>query len=214
MNGPKITNQNNNWYRLVVKPSLDRLVALIALIMLSPLFFIIIILLFLFQDGHVFFTQTRPGKNEKLFLLIKFKTMNEKRNSNGELLSDMERLTSIGKFIRKTSMDELPQLINVLNGEMSFVGPRPLLVEYLPLYNEQQRKRHQVTPGISGWAQVNGRNAIDWNTKFILDVWYVENQSFWVDIKIIFRTLLKVIKSDGITSRTSATMEKFMGNDK
>ncbi|MBI3217908.1 MAG: sugar transferase [Bacteroidetes bacterium] len=210
------TNPNlkaSTWYGDWLKPILDRLVALFALIVISPVFLMIVILLFVFQDGHVWFTQMRPGKNERLFRLIKFKTMNERRNSRGELLSDVERLTKIGKFIRKTSLDELPQLINVIKGEMSFVGPRPLLVEYLPLYNEQQKKRHGVTPGITGWAQVNGRNAIDWQTKFKLDVWYVDNQSFWVDIKIMFRTLLKVVKSEGINSSTAATMERFTGND-
>ncbi len=202
------------WYRDLMKPTIDRLIAFFALVLLSPLLIFIALLLFIFQDGHVWFTQIRPGKNEKLFLLIKFKTMNEKRNNQGELLTDEERLTKIGKFIRKASIDELPQLVNVLKGEMSIVGPRPLLVEYLSLYNEQQKKRHWVAPGITGWAQVNGRNAIDWHTKFTLDIWYVENQSFWLDIKILFLTLLKVIKSEGINSSTAATMERFMGNDK
>ncbi len=213
MNNSNPDSREMKWYRDWLKPSLDRMVGLVALLLLSPLFLVIVILLFLFQDGHVWFTQIRPGKNERLFRLIKFKTMNERRDSNGELLSDVERLTKIGKFIRKTSLDEIPQLINVVKGEMSFVGPRPLLVEYLSLYNEQQKKRHWVTPGITGWAQVNGRNAIDWQTKFKLDAWYVENQSFWLDIKIMFRTLLKVVKSEGINSPTAATMERFRGND-
>lgn len=208
-----IDSASNKFYRLCVKPFLDRFAALIALILLSPLFLAMIVLLFFFQDGHVWFTQVRPGKKERFFRLIKFKTMNEKRDHQGELLKDSDRLTKIGKFIRKTSLDELPQLFNVVMGNMSFVGPRPLLVEYLELYNEEQKKRHWVTPGITGWAQVNGRNAIDWQTKFKLDVWYVENQSFWVDMKIMFRTMMKVIKSEGVNSPTAATMERFRGNE-
>jgi lipopolysaccharide/colanic/teichoic acid biosynthesis glycosyltransferase len=163
--------------------------------------------------GNPFFIQIRPGKNEKHFRLIKFKTMTDERDDNGELLPDQERLTKTGKFIRKTSLDELPQLFNVVKGDMSFVGPRPLLVEYLPLYNEEQRKRHLVKPGITGWAQVNGRNAISWPDKFKLDVWYVENQSFWLDLKILWMTFIKVLKAEGISGRDSVTMEKFKGNE-
>jgi undecaprenyl phosphate N,N'-diacetylbacillosamine 1-phosphate transferase len=161
--------------------------------------------------GKVWFTQMRPGKNGKLFLLIKFKTMSDARDDRGELLPDEERLHGVGKFIRKTSLDEIPQLINVLKGDMSIVGPRPLLVEYLPLYSEEQRSRHDVKPGITGWAQVNGRNTISWEQKFAYDVWYVKHQSFWLDMKILVLTVLKVFKAEGISSATSVTMEKFSG---
>lgn len=164
------------------------------------------------NNGKVWFTQLRPGRNEQIFKVIKFRTMTEARDHQGNLLPDEERLTRLGKFIRKTSLDELPQLINVVKGEMSIVGPRPLLVEYLPLYDGKQKRRHEVTPGITGWAQVNGRNAISWQQKFSLDVWYVEHQSFWLDIKILFLTIMKVVKSEGISSETSVTMEKFRGN--
>jgi lipopolysaccharide/colanic/teichoic acid biosynthesis glycosyltransferase len=174
--------------------------------------FIIIILLY-FKNGasEVFFMQYRPGRNEKLFRLIKFKTMNNKCDASGNLLPDAERLTAIGSFIRKTSLDELPQLWNVLKGDMSLVGPRPLLVEYLPLYNEHQKRRHEVKPGITGWAQVNGRNAISWQEKFDLDVWYVDHCSFSLDMKILWLTILKVFKREGINQAGQATVEKFNG---
>ena len=156
--------------------------------------------------------EVRPGKNAQVFKVIKFKTMNDKKDEEGNLLQDAERLTPVGKFVRKTSLDEIPQLINVLKGDMSLVGPRPLLMEYLPLYNKEQARRHEVCPGITGWAQVNGRNAISWLQKFEYDVWYVDHISFLLDVKILWMTIIKVFKSEGISSTTSATMEKFIGN--
>jgi len=164
------------------------------------------------QGAGVFFTQKRPGKNEKMFRLIKFKTMTDEKDKDGNLLSDAQRLTKIGKFIRSTSLDEIPQLINVLNGDMSLIGPRPLLVQYLPLYNSVQARRHEVRPGITGWAQVKGRNAISWEQKFNHDVWYVDNISFSIDIKIIFMTILKVLKHEGIKQNENVTMQSFKGN--
>lgn len=196
----------------VAKPFFDWLFALIGLVISLPITLIITILLYVANDGKPFFFQLRPGKNERIFKLVKFKTMNDKQDIAGNLLPDEQRLTSIGKFVRKTSLDELPQLINVLLGHMSLVGPRPLLVNYLPLYNAHQRHRHDVKPGITGWAQVNGRNAISWQQKFNFDVWYVENQSFGLDCKILLLTVLKVFKSEGISSATAATMEMFRGN--
>jgi undecaprenyl phosphate N,N'-diacetylbacillosamine 1-phosphate transferase len=199
-------------YSTLIKPFFDKLSALIVLLISSPVLLLVVLLLATANRGKVWFVQPRPGKGEKIFYVIKFKTMNDARNEKGELLSDEERLTWIGNLVRKTSLDELPQLINVLKGDMSLVGPRPLLVEYLPLYNEVQRKRHDVTPGITGWAQVNGRNAISWEQKFEYDVWYVAHQSFWLDVKILFLTVFKVFKAEGISSATSMTMEKFKGN--
>jgi undecaprenyl phosphate N,N'-diacetylbacillosamine 1-phosphate transferase len=199
-------------YRLVFKKIIDYSVALCALIILLPVLIIITILLYFLNHGKPFFTQLRPGKNNEIFRLIKFKTMNDKVGIDGVLLSDSERITKIGKFVRKTSLDELPQLVNVIKGDMSLIGPRPLLIEYLPLYNETQKRRHEVRPGITGWAQVNGRNAISWTQKFDYDVWYVDNQTFWLDIKILFLTVLKVFKSEGISSNASVTMEAFTGN--
>jgi lipopolysaccharide/colanic/teichoic acid biosynthesis glycosyltransferase len=169
------------------------------------------ILLFFFNNGKPFFVQERPGKNERLFRIIKFKTMNDKKDIKGSLLSDAERLTPIGKFVRKTSLDEIPQLINVIKGDMSLIGPRPLLVEYLPLYNTEQKRRHEVHPGITGWAQVNGRNAITWEEKFQYDIWYMEHLTLYLDIKIFFLTLKKVFVREGINSTDSVTMEKFQG---
>ena len=164
------------------------------------------------NKGTPFFFQKRPGKDERIFTIIKFKTMNDRKDPQGNLLPDAERLTPVGKVVRKTSLDELPQLINVLKGDMSLVGPRPLHVRYLPLYNKFQHRRHEVRPGITGWAQVNGRNAIGWDEKFAYDVWYVDHQSFWLDLKILWLTVLKVVRSEGISSATSATMEEFRGN--
>ncbi len=198
-------------YLRFIKPLGDFTVALLILVVTSPIILVVLLLLTIANDGKPFFFQLRPGKDEKIFRLFKFKTMNDKRNEKGDLLSDEERLTNIGKFVRKYSLDELPQLLNVIKGDMSIVGPRPLLVEYLPLYNEQQRKRHTTKPGITGYAQVNGRNAIGWVKKFEYDVWYIENISFALDIKILFLTIKKVVRSEGISSSTNATMEKFTG---
>lgn len=198
-------------YLRFIKPLGDFTIALLILVVTSPIILVVLLLLTIVNDGKPFFFQLRPGKDEKIFKLFKFKTMNDKQNEKGDLLSDEERLTNIGKFVRKYSLDELPQLLNVIKGDMSIVGPRPLLVEYLPLYNEQQRKRHTTKPGITGYAQVNGRNAIGWVKKFEYDVWYVENISFALDIKILFLTIKKVVRSEGISSSTNATMEKFTG---
>ena len=185
-------------YKTIFKPFLDFLISLIILIAISPLFLIITVVLMFYYKGNPFFTQERPGKNEKIFKIIKFKTMNDDRGSNGNLLSDSERLNSIGHYLRKYSLDELPQLINVLKNDMSLIGPRPLLVEYLAFYDEIQKCRHNVRPGITGWAQVNGRNAISWKKKFDYDIFYVNNLSIMLDIKIIKLTILKVIKKEGI----------------
>lgn len=198
-------------YRRVIKHSLDLLIATIAFILLLPVFLIVLLLLIIFV-GNPFFIQDRPGKNGVIFKIIKFRTMTNARNANGELLPDEKRLIGVGKIVRRLSLDEIPQLLNVIKGDMSLVGPRPLLVEYLPLYSDVQKKRHDVRPGITGWAQVNGRNAISWPEKFKLDVWYVDNMSFRLDLKIIAMTILKVFRPKGISSATSATMEKFKGN--
>jgi len=170
------------------------------------------VLLSFANKGKPFFFQIRPGKNEKLFKIIKFKTMNDAKDEQGNLLEDAKRLTLVGNFVRKTSLDELPQLINVLKGDMSLIGPRPLLVEYLELYNEEQKQRHLIRPGITGWAQVHGRNKITWNQKFKYDIWYVENCSFWLDVKIIIKTIKKVIKSEGVNAGENMTMNRFKGN--
>jgi lipopolysaccharide/colanic/teichoic acid biosynthesis glycosyltransferase len=199
-------------YRLVIKSIIDFCVSLIVLIVLFPIIFGATVLLFIVNDGKPFFFQIRPGKNGQLFKIIKFKTMNDKKDSDGNLLPDKYRLTKIGQLVRKTSIDELPQLINVLKGDMSLIGPRPLLPEYLPLYNETQKKRHQVKPGITGWAQVNGRNAISWSQKFEYDVWYVNHVSFLLDCKIVYLTINKVFKREGITSENSVSAEAFKGN--
>jgi undecaprenyl phosphate N,N'-diacetylbacillosamine 1-phosphate transferase len=199
-------------YRVLIKPFFDAIVALTLLIILSPLLLAVIVLLFVSNGKQVWFLQDRPGKDEKIFRIIKFKTMTDERDSDGMLLPDERRLTVIGKFVRKTSFDEIPQLVNVLKGDMSIVGPRPLLVEYLSLYTKKQKRRHEVKPGITGWAQVNGRNAITWKDKFNLDVWYVEHMSFGLDIKILFLTIMKVLKAEGISSASSQTMEKFRGD--
>jgi len=197
-------------YSFFLKQILDIISALLVFTILFPVFLTIFILL-LINNGKPFFFQKRPGKNEKIFKVIKFKTMTDKKDKDGNLLPDSDRLTSIGKFVRKTSLDELPQLINVLKGDMSIVGPRPLLPEYLSIYNEDQKIRHNVKPGITGWAQVNGRNAISWTKKFEYDQWYVKNISFVLDLKILFKTVLKVIKSEGINSKNAVTTEKFTG---
>ena len=198
-------------YKTVFKPFLDFLISLIILLTISPLFLMITIVLILYYKGSPFFTQERPGKNEKIFKIIKYKTMNDKKDSNGNLLTDLERLNSIGYYLRKYSLDELPQLINVLKRDMSLIGPRPLLVEYLPFYDEIQKCRHNVRPGITGWAQVNGRNAISWEKKFEYDIFYVNNLSFLLDIKIIKLTILKVIKKEGINQNGKVNDVPFRG---
>lgn len=200
-------------YKTYVKRFIDFFLALIGLIILSPIFIVVLIGLYFVNDGKPFFFQKRPGLNEKLFNIIKFKTMNDKKDSDGILLSDAERLTKIGVFVRKTSLDEVPQLINVLKGDMSIIGPRPLLPQYLPLYNQNQKRRHDVRPGITGWAQVNGRNAISWAKKFELDIWYVENISFLTDCKVFISTFKKVFKSEGISGDGHVTAEPFNGKN-
>lgn len=200
-------------YKHFFKRFFDFFIALIGLIVLSPIFIFVTIGLYFANQGQPFFFQSRPGLNEKIFKIIKFKTMNDKKDANGNLLSDAERLTPIGAFVRKTSLDEIPQLINVLKGDMAIIGPRPLLPQYLPLYNEVQKHRHDVRPGITGWAQVNGRNTISWSKKFELDVWYVDNLSFTTDINVFFTTFKKVFKSEGISQEGQATAEIFNGNN-
>jgi len=202
-----------SFYRPYFKRIIDFVFASVGLIILSPLFLILWIWLSMANKGAgAFFFQERPGKDEKIFKVIKFKTMNNRRDENGILLPDSERLTMIGRWIRSLSLDEIPQLINVLKGDMSLVGPRPLLVQYLSLYNETQRRRHEVRPGMTGWAQVNGRNAISWQEKFEYDVWYVDHVSLSLDIKILLKTVEKVFKREGINSQDNATMEPFQGN--
>lgn len=195
-----------------MKRGFDVFASMILLVLFSPLFVAVMTLLLIVNKGQPFFMQKRPGKDGKIFRVIKFKTMNNRKGSNGELLPDGQRLTKAGGLIRKTSLDELPQLINVLKGDMSIVGPRPLLPEYIPLYNNFQSRRHEVRPGITGWAQVNGRNTIDWEEKFALDVWYVDHMSFQLDLKILLKTVLKVIRSEGINSQGQATTTPFQGN--
>ena len=199
-------------YKNIIKPIFDFLLAIIGILLFAPLFVILTITLYFANGGQPFFFQLRPGKEGKLFRIIKFKTMNDKRDAGGNLFSDAERLTKIGKFIRKTSLDEIPQLLNVIKGEMSLVGPRPLLPSYLDLYNDFQKRRNEVKPGITGWAQINGRNHISWEKKFKYDVWYVDHVSFWLDFKILIITILKVIKSEGINEEGQATSEEFKGN--
>ena len=196
------------------KSLFDKTLALFLIILFSPVYIVVSLLIFFKMGSPILFRQKRPGYKEKIFGIYKFRTMTNEKDANGNLLPDDKRLVGIGKFIRSTSLDELPQLFNVLKGEMSFVGPRPLLKEYLPLYNEKQKRRHDVKPGITGWAQVNGRNAISWEQKFDYDVWYVDNQSFLLDIKILWLTFLKVVKRSDISSSTSSTMEKFTGSKK
>ncbi|MEZ4972135.1 MAG: sugar transferase [Cyclobacteriaceae bacterium] len=200
-------------YLKIVKPIFDVTLAIGLLVILSPLFFLLVLLLALSNNGSVFFTQWRPGKKERLFKLIKFKSMNDKRDGDGLLLDDDKRMTKIGSWIRKLSLDELPQLINILKCDMSFVGPRPLLSEYLALYNDEQRRRHSVRPGITGWAQINGRNKTDWKSRFVNDIWYVDHANFILDVKILFLTLIKVFKMEGVNSSSTVTMERFTGNE-
>ena len=190
----------------------DLSVTLLALLLLALPLLLLALLVRTKLGSPVFFRQTRPGLHGKPFEMVKFRTMTDARDAQGELLPDSERLPPFGRFLRSSSLDELPELWNVLKGEMSLVGPRPLLMEYLPLYTPQQYRRHEVRPGVTGWAQVNGRNAISWEEKFALDVWYVENQSFWLDVKILFLTVKKVLVKDGISASGEATMTKFTGS--
>ena len=196
----------------MIKIIFDKALAFFLIILFSPVYIIVSLLIWWKMGRPILFKQKRPGLQGKIFEIYKFRTMTNEKDEKGSLLPDEQRLVGVGKFIRSTSLDELPQLFNVLKGDMSFVGPRPLLIEYLPLYNERQKKRHDVKPGITGWAQVNGRNAISWEQKFEYDVWYVEHQSFWLDMKILWMTFLKVVKRSDISSDTSVTMEKFTGN--
>lgn len=200
-------------YKFFFKRTIDFLLSLLGFIIISPVILLLWIWLSIANKGAgAFFFQERPGKDEKIFKVIKFKTMNDRRDASGKLLPDAQRLTKVGKFVRSTSLDEIPQLLNVIKGDMSLIGPRPLLVQYLPLYNEEQKRRHEVRPGITGWAQVNGRNAISWQQKFEYDVWYVDHISLSLDLKIMFKTIQKVFKRDGINSDTSSTMEEFKGD--
>lgn len=196
----------------MLKRVFDILASLIGLLILSPLLFLLAILVKIKHGSPIYFKQTRPGKNSKQFKLYKFRTMTNETDEEENLQADKDRLTNFGSFLRKTSLDELPSLFNVIKGDMSLVGPRPLLMQYLPLYNKFQKRRHEVKPGITGWAQINGRNAISWQKKFELDVWYVENQSFWLDLKILFLTIYKVFKREGISAEGEATMKPFTGN--
>lgn len=201
-------------YKSFLKRLFDFTIVFIVLLIIWPVLLLITLWLHFANKGAgAFFTQERPGKNGEIFKVIKFKTMTDERDVNGNLLPDADRLTTVGKFVRSTSIDELPQLINVLKGDMALIGPRPLLPQYLPLYNKEQARRHEVRPGITGWAQVNGRNAISWSKKFELDVWYVDHCSFWLDLKIIFLTIKKVFIREGISQKGQATIEPFNGNN-
>ena len=201
-------------YKKIFKRLIDFVIVLSALLVIWPVLLVIYIWLTIANKGAgALFFQERPGKKGKIFKVMKFKTMTDERDANGNLLSDAERLTKVGKFVRSTSIDELPQLINVLKGDMALIGPRPLLVQYLPLYSKEQARRHDVRPGITGWAQCNGRNAISWTKKFELDVWYVDHCSFLLDLKIIFLTIKKVLVREGISQEGNATMEAFNGNN-
>jgi len=199
-------------YKKYLKRWLELIISICILIILSPIFLVLTFCLFIANSGKPFFLQSRPGFEGKIFKVIKFKTMTDKLDENGKLLPDSDRMTKLGVFIRKTSLDEIPQLINVIKGDMSLIGPRPLLVQYLARYNSFQFRRHEVKPGITGWAQVNGRNAISWESKFHLDVWYVDNLSFQLDIKIFLMTIKKVLRSDGITQEGHVSSQEFKGN--
>lgn len=201
-----------NMYRVFFKSFLDISVALVVIIITSPLLLILTLLLACVNKGKPFFLQDRPGKDGRIFKLVKFKTMKDAFDEKGLPLPDKDRVTPVGKFVRKSSLDELPQLINILKGDMSLIGPRPLLVKYMPLYNQFQLRRHEIKPGITGWAQVSGRNAIDWETKFKLDVWYVDHISFTLDLKIFFLTVYKIFNREGINSTVQQTMKPFEGN--
>jgi lipopolysaccharide/colanic/teichoic acid biosynthesis glycosyltransferase len=202
-----------NMYNLVYKRIFDLLIAAIGCFIVSPFLILLTIILSISNKGNAFFTQARPGKHGKIFRILKFRTMNNKKDQNGKLLSDHERLTSVGRLVRSTSLDEIPQLINILKGDMSLVGPRPLLIPYLRLYSPEQARRHEVRPGITGWTQVNGRNSLNWEKKFELDVWYVDNLSFKLDIKILWMTVVKVFKREGINASDTATMKPFTGTE-
>ncbi len=199
-------------YRTFFKRFLDFTLTALGLLVISPLLLLITLLLLFANKGKPLFYQQRPGKNARIFRVVKFKTMNDRKDAEGKLMPPTRRITAVGRFLRATSLDELPQLWNVLKGDMSLIGPRPLLVEYLPLYNDFQKRRHEVRPGITGWAQVNGRNTISWEEKFEYDVWYVDNLSFWLDIKIFFLTIRKVLVREGINTNKEITMEPFRGS--
>jgi undecaprenyl phosphate N,N'-diacetylbacillosamine 1-phosphate transferase len=199
-------------YTRIFKPVFDYIAGIVLFVISLPFFLMITAVLWVVNDGKPFFIQERPGRGGKIFKIIKFRTMNERRDENGLLLPDFERLTPFGRIVRKLSLDELPQLLNVIKGDMSFIGPRPLLPDYLPLYNDFQKRRHEVKPGITGWAQVNGRNAISWSEKFRLDIWYVENISLSVDLKILWLTFMKVLSSEGVNSSERDTMGRFLGD--
>ncbi|WP_338063653.1 sugar transferase [Algoriphagus faecimaris] len=208
-----LPNPSNNWmYRRFGKRLMDLVLAFLLFLVLSPIFLLLCLLLAIHFKGNPIFSQERPGLQGKIFRILKFKTMNDARDSSGNLLPDVNRLTALGKIIRKSSLDEIPQLINVIKGDMSLIGPRPLLVEYIPLYSEEQFRRHLVRPGVSGWAQINGRNAITWEEKFAFDVWYVENCSFFLDLKILFQTLFNVLQGKGVSQQGHVSMGKFIGN--
>jgi lipopolysaccharide/colanic/teichoic acid biosynthesis glycosyltransferase len=198
-------------YKNIAKPFIDMVLSIVGLLVISPIFILVLVLLYFANQGKPFFTQQRPGKNGKIFTIIKFKTMNDRKDASGHLLPDADRLTKVGTFVRKTSLDEIPQLLNVIKGDMSLIGPRPLLPHYLHLYNDFQNRRHEVKPGITGWAQVNGRNAISWDQKFEFDVWYVDHISFVMDMKILIKTVQKVLIREGINAADAATIEPFKG---
>ena len=199
-------------YNFIFKRFIDFVVSLIVLIIMFPFILVICLCLLVSNHGKPFFFQQRPGKNERIFKVIKFKTMTDEKDNTGNLLPDADRMTKIGKFVRSTSLDEFPQLLNVLKGDMSLIGPRPLLVQYLPLYSKEQSRRHTVRPGITGWAQVNGRNAISWQKKYNYDIWYIDNMSLLLDLKIVYLTIKKVFIREGINSESSVTTEAFKGN--
>ncbi|MEB2778484.1 sugar transferase [Algoriphagus sp. D3-2-R+10] len=201
-------------YRNWLKRGIDIILAFLMFIILLPIFLILLIVLSIHHKGTPFFSQSRPGKGNVPFQILKFKTMSDLVNENGDLLADSERITSFGRMVRKTSLDEIPQLINVLKGDMSLVGPRPLLFDYLNLYTSEQARRHEVKPGVTGWAQVNGRNAISWDSKFKFDVWYVDNLTFLLDVRILFQTLLNVLLGKGITQQGHVSMGRFEGTRK
>lgn len=211
---PTLKKKSGSIYEKYIKRFLDFILSLISLIILFPILFAFTIIGAFKMKGNPFFCQLRPGKNEKIFKLIKFRTMTNKKDKNGNLLPDEQRLTVYGRFLRSTSIDELPELINILKGDMSIIGPRPLLVKYLPLYSNYQRQRHDIRPGLTGYAQVNGRNAVSWEEKFDMDIEYIQNITFMGDLKILFATVIKVLKRDGISSGRSETMEEFKGNKK